>query len=104
MIRGTTPTHTFTLPFDTRLVEKGYVSYKQVDRCGTKVELHKEFSMCQCNENTVTVQLTQEETLTFKAGCMVEIQLKVKMRENAEVLASDPIVETVEKILHKEVI
>lgn len=104
MVRGTTPIYTFTLPFDTRLIEKGYVSFEQEDMHGKEVKLHKEFLECQCNENTVSVRLTQEETLSFKNGFLVSIQLKVKMNENAEVLASDPILELVEKALHEEVI
>jgi hypothetical protein len=73
MIQGTTPTHYFTLPFDTSLVKSARVIYSQNE----KVILKKELSDCQCDANTISCKLTQEETFLFIHPRAVQIQLRV---------------------------
>ena len=73
MIKGTTPTHTFSLPFGTEMIKKIEVVYAQNDA----VKLTKESEDCAFDGNTVSVKLTQEDTLVFDEGVCVEIQVRV---------------------------
>lgn len=62
MIRGTTPTLEFTLPFDTSLIAEMYVTIAQ----GEKTVLEKTLSDCSCSGTSVSLALTQEDTLRCK--------------------------------------
>jgi hypothetical protein len=84
LIRGTTPTHTFELPFETNLVKEVRVSYSQED----SEVLTKTETSCALEGNTVSVKLTQEETLAFKSRRSLDVQLKVFTTSN-DVLATD---------------
>lgn len=99
MIRGTTPTLEFKLPFDTDILAEAWVTMAQ----NKEVVLDKQMSECQCSGNVLTVKLTQEETLALKCNCMVEIQVRAKTKEG-EVLASDIITESPDRILKDGVI
>ena len=61
MIRGTTPTHQFILPFGVENIKSGRVIYSQ----DGQVILTKEISECALEEQTITIKLTQEETFKF---------------------------------------
>ena len=99
MIRGTTPTLEFTLPFDTRLLSDAYVTFAQ----NKQVVLDKKLSECQCSDNKLIVKLTQEETLRLKCNCLVEMQIRAKdLSGNA--VASDIMVESPDRILKDGVI
>lgn len=74
IVRGTTPTLSFGLPFSTNLLETGFVTIQQRDE--TIVE--KELSACDCSGDTVSATLTQEETLALKIGSLAQIRLVVK--------------------------
>lgn len=80
MIRGTTPTLRFTLPFACSNITKLSVAFSQNDQ----LVLEKDISACQMQDNVVTVRLTEDETLMLKCGDhrpgmvkTVEIQLRV---------------------------
>lgn len=83
MIRGTTPTHTFTLPFDTSMISKLRVIYQQSDRT-VLVKTEKD---CTMEGNTISYKLTQAETLRFDSNTTVEIQIRV-LTETGEALVS----------------
>ncbi len=72
-MRGTTPTHTFTLPFDTSLIKEVMVIYAQDD---TEV-FHKSTDECVMNGRTVKTKLTQIETLSLSNERPVQIQLRM---------------------------
>ena len=74
MIRGTTPTLEFTLPFDVGILAEAWVTMAQKG----EVVLDKQLSECQCGGNVLTVKLTQEETLSLKCNCLTEIQIRVR--------------------------
>lgn len=74
MIRGTTPTLEFVIPFDTVLLAEAYVTLSQN---GATV-LDKALNECSCDENKLSVRLTQEETLMLKCDCITEIQIRAK--------------------------
>lgn len=99
MIRGTTPTLEFTLPFDTDILAEAWVTMAQ----NNEVVLDKQLSECQCEGNVLTVRLTQEETIALKCNCLVEIQIRVRTKEGGA-LASDIITESPDRILKDGVI
>ena len=84
MIRGTTPTLEFTIPFDTELLAEAYITLAQ----NKTVVIDKKLSECQCSENVITVKLTQEETLKLQCNCLTEIQIRVRTKDG-NALASD---------------
>lgn len=99
MIRGTTPTHIFNLPFVASTITKLRVTYKQK---GEKV-LEKTETDCTIAEDTVKIKLTQEESLKFVARENVEVQLRAKY-ENGEVLSHTVKELPVERVLNEEVL
>jgi hypothetical protein len=99
MIRGTTPTHIFNIPFDTSLVDEVKVTYAQDD----VVVLEKHTVDCTLEGATISVTLTQEDTFLFNCKKAVEVQIRV-LTINGEAFAS--IVEKigVSKCLDNEVL
>ena len=93
MIRGTTPTHIFTLPFTADQITKLSIAYAQ----GEDVVLEKVLGDCVLDGNTVSVQLTETDTLKFSDLKQVEIQLRVGIGEAR--LASNVIYVTVDRLL-----
>ena len=81
--RYTTPTHIFTVPFDTGTISMLAVIYKQDD----KVVLVKDLSDCELGDKTVSCCLTEAETALFSATPQVQIQLRVGIG-NARLRAS----------------
>lgn len=84
MIRGTTPTHIFTLPFDTSMVKTIKISYRQ----NNIVKLTKRNDDCVFDGNTVTLKLTLEDTFAFAGGACVEVRIRV-LTQSGEALASN---------------
>lgn len=86
MRRGTTPTHTFTLPIDAAQIDKLRITYVQKE----KIVLKKTEDDVAIDGNAVRVKLTQAETLQFdeSSGAFVSIQIKV-LTTGGDVLASE---------------
>lgn len=85
MIRGTTPTHTFTTPLDVGIISDLRLSYAQE---GVEI-LNKKKSEVALEGKTISIKLTQEETLQFDpARGVVQIQLKV-LTAGGDVFCSD---------------
>lgn len=82
---GTTPTHTFTLPIDTNILEKVRVIYSQ----NREVLIKKTEADCKLRGNTVIVKLNQEDTFKISRDFLVEIQLRVKTKDG-DVMKSIP--------------
>ena len=99
MIKGTTPKHTFTLPFDTSIISKCKVVYGQ----GGVELFSKRTEDCVLDGNTISTVLTQEETLTFDYHKGVEIQLRV-LTHSGEALASVTTTIGIAKCLDNEVL
>ena len=74
MIRGTTPTHIFNLPFEVDIVECVRITYAQRG----KTVFTKGDEDVELEGNQVRVTLTQEDTLMFDCNDCVYVQLKVK--------------------------
>lgn len=103
MIRGTTPILTFKVNTDLDLndVERAEVTFKSVS--GTKEKTWDLNRLILDVENkTLTLYLTQEETLYFSVG-KIDIQLRIKLN-NDLVYASKIVTSTLEKILKEGVI
>ena len=98
MIRGTTPTHVFELPFDTDLISKAKVIYAQSDA----ILFTKDKAVCECAANVISVKLTQEETLKFDCRKAVQIQIRI-LTTDGNALASEIKLVGVEKCLESEV-
>lgn len=99
LVRGTTPTHKFTLPFDTGIVKTVKVLYAQDDI----VVLEKEGEACNCSGNTVTVKLTQEDTFKFDCNKFVQIQVRVITQDDNSLVSEVKCV-SVAKCLEDEVL
>ena len=99
MIRGTTPSHIFQLPFNTDTLKEIRISYAQDDI----VIVEKTTEDCTLEADTITVKLTQEETLKFIHGKTAKIQLKVKLLDG-NTLATYPLRVDVGEILNEEVL
>lgn len=99
MIRGTTPTHTFQIPFNTNLVKEIRVSYAQKD----VVVVEKTTEDCKLDGMNITVKLTQEETLRFSENVMAALQLRVLLNDG-NVLATPVLRLDVGELLQDEVI
>lgn len=74
MMRGTTPTITFTLPIPTAAIDSGYVTFAQ----SGSVKIDKSLSDCERKDNKVSVTLSQSETLSLSADITTEIQLALR--------------------------
>ena len=99
MIRGTTPTHTFNIPFDTSMVKEVKVTYAQDDT----VVLEKRTSDCELDGQRIIVTLTQEDTFLFDCKKAVEIQIRV-LTVGGDALGSVPEKVGVSKCLDDEVL
>lgn len=99
MIRGTTPTHIFQIPFDTGLLKEVRVSYAQED----KVIVEKKTEDCKMDGDTISVTLTQADTLLFSHRKIVELQLKV-WTKSGSCLATLVMRKDVSEILNEEVL
>jgi hypothetical protein len=99
MIRGTTPTHVFQLPFETKLLKEVRISYAQ----DNKIVMEKKTEDCKMEGDTISVTLSQEETLLFSHGSVVELQLKVST-EAGNCLATPIIRKHIDEILNQEVL
>ena len=98
MRRGTTPIHTFTLPFDVDVVSDARIIYTQ----DGSIVLKKEVSDCSIEGNTVSLKLTREDTWKFDCRKLVTIQLEV-WTPGGDVLVSDEIIKRVEECFDDEV-
>ena len=120
IVRGTTPYHTFVLPMESSQIEQIYVTYLQ----NNEVILDKGISDITLTDNasvepleqgesegattTVTIHLSQEDTLKFSFYPAAEknvavIQIRV-LDSNGEAYASEPIAERIFGVLKDGVI
>ena len=97
MRRGTTPTHTFTLPFDPSMIEKLRIVYVQMGQ----VVLTKTEEDIKITGNDVSVRLAESDTLKLKCKQNVDIQLKV-LTKGGDVLVSDIYTVSVSRCLCEE--
>ena len=99
MIRGTTPTHTFKLPFDVDNIKSVMIIYAQKDR----EILCKETADCTLKDDVITTTLTQEDTFRFNHRDHVHIQVRL-LTNSGTAMASEPKVVNVKDCLNDEVL
>lgn len=97
-MRGTTPTHTFRVPIDLTSAAVLKVYYKQ----GYQVLVEKEKPDLVVTPSTITVQLTQEETLRFADG-QIKMQIRARM-PNGKAVKSKVKTTSADELLKNEVI
>lgn len=86
MIRGRTPTLEFTMPFDTSLIAELYITITQ----NGATALEKTLSDCNCNDTSVSLTLTQEDTLRLEQKPYSDSEMQIRVRTIAgEALASN---------------
>lgn len=93
MIRGTTPTLEFKLPFSTDAISVLSIAFAQ----DNAVVLEKAINEVEMEADTVRVKLSQLDTLKFRHAS-VEIQMRCKTKDG-NVLASKIIKTSAERIL-----
>ena len=76
LCRGTTPTHSFTLPDELNGVELAalYITYRQ----DGKTVIEKDINAISVKDGVASVRLTQEETLLFsdRRKCCIQVRLR----------------------------
>lgn len=76
MIRGTTPTLEFVLPFEASTIKAAQILISYVDNL-KEIVIEKTLDDCNTEGNRIATELTQEETLSFPAPITAEVQLRV---------------------------
>lgn len=99
MRRGTTPTHTFLIPFGSDEIKTIRIVQAQENR----IVVAKDNDEITISDNTATTKLTQEETLKFRSDVPVKIQVRVLMTDGTA-LASEPEVTSAKVCLENEVL
>lgn len=99
MTRGTTPTHTFTLPVDTDRVKSIRALYAQEKNIVLRLNTER-FNL---NGRTAKVKLTQEETLKFDETKLAEVQIRI-LTLDGDSLASNVKWVSVGRLLEDEVL
>lgn len=94
MKRGTTPTLSYTLPFECGNIDTCYLTFVQ----GSTQVLNKTLTDMAASGNTLTISLTQADTLALTAGVPVEMQLRIKTTDG-NAIASAIMRTTAERIL-----
>ena len=101
IIRGTTPTHIFTVPVGSSQITTLKITYSQNDQ----VLFSKSKSDVTFDDKQISVTLTQQETLKFvcEPNSPVEIQISI-VENNNNVLKSNVMTAVVGKSLLEEVL
>lgn len=94
MFIATTPTLKFTLPFSTGTIAAGYITIAQ---SGSNI-IEKPLSGWTCDGSTVTVKLTQKETMLLIPDANVEIQMRIRLNDGTA-MASKIFNLTAERVL-----
>lgn len=97
MIRGTTPFLAFDLPLLTSLIKSAEIILKYTDQ-NKSFLIEKTLEDCEIGEQSLTVKLTQAETLQLPAPATAEVQLRVLLTDDTS-LATDPFEVDVGKLL-----
>jgi hypothetical protein len=100
MIKYTTPTLTYKLPFTTDFIKEAFITIKS-----PSVKIEKSLKECKVGENTIAVTLTQEETASFKIGETPTVMLNVLTANNKRLATEEePLKDSVKRNLKEGVI
>ena len=102
MIKGTTPTLHYNLPFESSIIKSAEIVVEYVD-ANKKVHIIKQLEDCTLGDKYIEAMLTQEETLQLPAPSSVEVQLRI-LTTDGTALATIPEKVTVKRLLKEDVI
>lgn len=102
MIKGTTPTLHFNLPFASSLIKTAEIVVEYVD-ANKSVQIIKKMEDCELGEFSIATVLTQEETLQLPAPSTANVQLRILTTDDVA-LATEVQKVTVKRILREDVI
>lgn len=102
MIRGTTPILYWELPFESVLIKSAEILLKYND-ANKGILIEKTLEDCELGETSISVKLTQEETLRLPAPTSVSVQLRVLLNDETS-LATEPTTVKVKQLLKEGVI
>ena len=106
MRRGTNATHTFTLPEDSTikfLTDQLHIYINYVQGNQSVLNLTHESTGVTVQETSVSVALSQVDTLAFRAGIPVKVQLRW-VNSNDEAWSSNVMTFNVDDVLNDDVI
>lgn len=102
MIKGTTPTLHYNLPFETSVIKTAEIVVEYVD-ANKAINIVKTMSDCVLGDKCISATLTQEETLQLPAPSTVNVQLRVVTADGL-VLATEVEKIKVKRLLKEDVI
>ncbi len=102
MIKGTTPTIKYNLPFGSSLIKSAEIVVMYVD-ANKEVLIIRNLEKCTLGDKSIETVLTQEETLKLPAPSTVEVQLRIVTTDDT-ILATVPEKVTVKRLLKEDVI
>ena len=102
MIKGTTPTIKYNLPFESSLIKSAEIVVMYVD-ANKEVLIVRKLEDCTLCEKSIETVLTQEETLKLPAPSFAEVQLRIVTTDDT-ILATVPEKVTVKRLLKEDVI
>lgn len=73
MRRGTTPTLTFTTPYEAAMIQSGYLTFNQ--RGETVLDVSLDDPSVTIEDEAISIELTQEQTLAFTSAAPAEAQI-----------------------------
>lgn len=87
MYRGSTPIITFPLPFKVKTLNNFYLVLYQ----GKDVEIIKTMQECEIDaiENTISIKLTSEETLSLEPARNLHMQIRAKLESGKEIVTQE---------------
>ena len=86
MRRGTTPTLTFTTPYAADLIQGGYISFMQ--RGEDVLDISLADPAVTIEDESISVDLTQEQTLLFTTVDTVKMQIRAKLTSGKAVASN----------------
>lgn len=95
MYRGTTPTFTFDLPIEADTITAASVVFRQAG----SVDIEKSLADCAADGQTLTVSLTEEETLSLRSGTVTPLEIQLRIGVGDVRMASQIFTVPVERIL-----
>lgn len=97
--KGCTVVNTFTVPFNREDIDVIYITYQQSGR--TIIE--KTVSDCVFRDGKILVDLSQEDTLLFNNSYIIQIQIRIRLK-NGVATKSNIINVNTDELLKKGVI
>lgn len=86
MRRGTTPTLTFTTPYEADIITGGFLSFWQHRRIVLDISLTD--PSVTIEDNAISVTLTQEQTLAFDAEDIARAQIRATLMSGKAVASN----------------